>query len=65
MSREDAVAVEELSAYVNNFIDNRFPNGLSGDIRTIVAECVMDAFCDGARWNEQQTKEESRIILNG
>ena len=65
MSREDAQAVQELSDYVNNFIDNRFPNGLSGDIRQILSECIMDAFCDGARWQEKQAQEESRIILNG
>jgi hypothetical protein len=65
MSREDAVAVQELSDYVNNFIDNRFPNGLSGPIRTILAEIVADSFHDGARWSEAQAREESKIILPG
>ena len=59
------VAVEtitELSEYAKDFVDKRFPSGLNGDIRVIVTEIIIDAFYDGARWQEQQTSKESVII---
>jgi len=55
--------IEEMSEYVNNFLDKRFSSGLNGDIRVILTECVIDAFHDGARWQEQQVEEESVIII--
>lgn len=54
--------VKEMAGYINNFLTNRFPSGLNDPMRTIVSEIIMDAFFDGARWNEAQTKEESRVI---
>ena len=54
--------IKELSEYAKDFIDKRFPEGLNGGIREIVTEIVIDAFHDGARWQEQQVKEESVII---
>lgn len=54
--------VNELADYVNDFIEKRFPSGLKGDIRGIIAECVLDAFHDGARWCEKTAREESVII---
>jgi len=54
--------ITEMSDYVNNFLDKRFPEGINGDMRQILGEIVMDAFHDGARWQEKQVQEESRII---
>lgn len=55
--------VNELSAYVNDFINKRFPSGLEGDMRTIIVECVLDAFHDGARWSEAQPPGDPGLII--
>ena len=51
--------VAECSEYLDDFIKKRFPNGLDGDIRQIISECVLDAFYDGARWSEQTRQDEA------
>jgi len=56
--------VDELAAYVNDFINKRFPSGLEGDMRTIIAECVLDSFHDGARWSEAQPPAAGLIITD-
>jgi len=55
--------VAELAEYVNDFITKRFPNGLEGDIRQIISECVLDAFHDGARWAEAQPPGDKSLII--
>ena len=63
LTREEQETLDTMTEYVNSFIDNRFPNGLNGDIRVIVHDIILNAFHDGARWCEQQIKNESRIIV--
>jgi len=62
-SCDDARSVKEISQYVASFIDNRFPSGVSDDYRKALSEIVLDAFYDGARWQEQAAREESGIVL--
>jgi hypothetical protein len=54
----------ELSDYLNNFVNKRFPNGLEGDIRQIISECILDAFHDGARWADVQRERDDNPALN-
>ena len=56
--------ITEISEYVKDFIDKRFPDGMPENLREILSDCVLDAFHDGSRWCEQQIKEESRIIVD-
>ena len=54
--------ITEISEYIKDFIDKRYPDGVSNEVRQVLSEMVMDAFFDGARWAEIQAQQESRII---
>ena len=56
--------INELAEYVDSFIKNRFPADLPDNIRTIISECVLDAFHDGARWAEAQPPAAGLIITD-
>jgi hypothetical protein len=38
--------VDEISAYINNILDKKFPTALSGDIRSILSEIILDVYID-------------------
>lgn len=64
-SAEEKTTIDEMVKYSQDFIDKRFPNGLNGDIRKIMTEMVLDAFVDGAAWQQKQMQQlptESLII---
>jgi nicotinamidase-related amidase len=60
---EDRVAMLYLVDYFNDFLDKRAVGGVSGELRAILFEMVVDAFHDGARYAEAARQEGSRVIL--
>lgn len=57
-----AKTATEMGAYVEDFINKRFPDGLPPKLYGILAEMVIDALYDGARFAEGTAKDEARII---
>jgi hypothetical protein len=60
----DERLVEDMTEYLNTFIDRRFVQGVTPELRLILAEVISDAFHDGAIWCENQlTKSEGSPII--
>lgn len=52
----DKKLTEDVREYMQNFIAQRFPEGLPDVLAPVIREIVFDAFLDGVFWGQSMSK---------
>lgn len=53
---------EAFAAYAAKYIANRFPEGLPEKLYAIMAEIVVENFCNGAEWADREAMRQDVMV---
>lgn len=58
----DKTVKDHCEAWMIEFIERRFPNGLDGQIGAVIREIMFDSYVDGVKFGHYIAETESKIL---
>jgi len=62
LDKQAQAEAEEISDFIQSFIAERLPAGLTPEMKLIQTDIMLEAIEWGAKWQERKSIEERRII---